>query len=107
MDKMRKHIKHKSLINTEILYNLSSSTNITDSLKKFGGQDDDESFVVVSFESDIKELIKVFDGEWVDMNQLQQHIDKELLKKIHKLKLEELDDLTGSLCSRISGKDSM
>jgi hypothetical protein len=35
-------------INTEILFNLSSSSKITDSLNKFGGQDADTTFLVVS-----------------------------------------------------------
>ena len=34
---------------TETLYNLSSSKNITESLKNFGGGDSDQSFVVAGF----------------------------------------------------------
>ena len=36
-------------VQTETLYNLSSSKNITESLKNFGGGDSDHSFVVAGF----------------------------------------------------------
>ena len=36
-------------VQTETLYNLSSSKNITESLKNFGGGDSDQSFVVAGF----------------------------------------------------------
>ena len=39
---------------TETLYNLSSSKNITESLKNFGGGDSDSSFVVAAFGADLE-----------------------------------------------------
>ena len=39
---------------TETLYNLSSSKNITESLKNFGGGDSDTSFVVAAFGADLE-----------------------------------------------------
>ena len=39
---------------TETLYNLSSSKNITESLKNFGGGDSDTNFVVAAFGADLE-----------------------------------------------------
>ena len=44
----RGNMKTRS-VQTETLYNLSSSKNITESLKNFGGGDSDQSFVVAGF----------------------------------------------------------
>ena len=44
----RGNMKTRS-VQTETLYNLSSSKNITESLKNFGGGDSDQSFVVTGF----------------------------------------------------------
>ena len=45
------HIPYEVIrsVQTETLYNLSSSKNITESLKNFGGGDSDQSFVVAGF----------------------------------------------------------
>ena len=94
-------------INTEILFNLSSSTNISDSLNKFGSQDSDKSFLVVSVDKDLESVKSFIQGEWSDVNQLSEQLDKDLLIKVHKLKPDEMTDLIGSLCSRISAKDSL
>jgi len=94
-------------INTEILFNLSSSSNISDSLNKFGGQDTDTTFLVVSVDNELDEAKEVIEGDWVDPSNLSEQVDKDLLVKVHKLKEEEQSDLTGSLCTRISAKDSL
>ena len=41
-------------VQTETLYNLSSSKNITESLKNFGGGDSDTCFVVAAFGADLE-----------------------------------------------------
>lgn len=102
----RGNMKTRS-INTEILFNMSSSTNISDSLNKFGGQDSDTTFLVVCVDNDLSAAKEVINGDWIDANNLEKQVNKELLSKVHKLKSEELLDLTGSLCSRISAKDSL
>ena len=94
-------------INTEFWFNLSSISNITDSLNKFGGQDTDTTFLVVSVDKGLDEAKEVIEGHWVDTSNLSEQVNKDLLVKVHKLKVEELSDLTGSLCSRISAKDSL
>ena len=49
----RGNMKTRS-VQTETLYNLSSSKNITESLKNFGGGDSDSSFVVAAFGADLE-----------------------------------------------------
>ena len=46
-------------------------------------------------------------GDWVDVGLLDQYLDNEALIKLHKLKPDEICDLIGSLCSRISAKDCL
>jgi len=94
-------------INTEILFNMSSSTNIRDSLNQFGGQDSDTTFLVASLDKELDVAKEVIEGEWGDINDLSKQINEKLLTKLHKLKSDELSDLTGSLCSRISAKDCL
>ena len=83
-------------INTEILFNLSSSSNITDSLNKFGGQDADTTFLVVSVDKGLDEDKDVIEGDWVDTSNLSDQINEDLLVKVHRLKV---DTPGQSLCS--------
>lgn len=95
-------------VQTETLFNLSSSKNITESLKNFGGNDSDSSFVVCGFGAGglvkAKEVIK---GEWEEMEKLPEQVDSALLTKLHKLRPPELGCLPQSLCSRIAAKDAL
>ena len=102
----RGNMKTRS-INTEILFNMSSSTNISDSLNKFGGQDSDTTFLVASVDNDLSAAKEVINGDWIETDNLENQVNIELLSKVHKLKSEEVSDLIGSLCSRISAKDSL
>merc|ERR1712227_316678 len=68
-------------VNTEILFNMSSSSNISDSLIKFGTGDTDKEILVVGVETDL----------------LESFLDTPLLTKLHKLKPDELNNLSGSL----------
>jgi len=104
--KSRGNMKTRS-INTEILFNMSSSSNITDSLTKFGGQDSDNTFLVASVDKELDEAKEYIEGKWVDIDDLLTNVDEKILTKLHKLKPEELSDLSGSLCTRISAKDSL
>ena len=49
--------------------------------------------------------LKIF-GPQVEAG-LGGHTDPGLLTKLHKLKAEELKDLTGALCSRVAAKDAL
>jgi len=94
-------------VNTEILFNMSSSSNITDSLNKFGAGDTATEMLVVGVDKDIEEAKQTIDGDWVGLDHLSKYLDNKTLTKLHKLKPDELYDLTGSLCSRISAKDCL
>merc|ERR1719397_604917 len=102
----RGNMKTRS-INTEILFNMSSSSNITDSLKRFGVDDAATEVLVAGVDKDLEEVKKTVDGEWVEMDLLPTFLDNKTLTKLHKLKPDELCDITGSLCSRISAKDCL
>ena len=47
------------------------------------------------------------EGDWVELDVLANLLDNKALTKLHKLKPDELCDITGSLCSRISAKDCL
>jgi len=94
-------------INTEILFNLSSSTNITESLNKFGVGESDTEILIVGVDNSLEDVMENVSGDWVDTEHLETYLDIPTLTKIHKLKKEELSDLTGSLCTRISAKDAL
>jgi len=104
--RQRANMKTRS-INTEILFNMSSSSNITDSLKRFGVDDAATEVLVAGVDKDLEEVKKTVDGEWVEMDLLPTFLDNKTLTKLHKLKPDELCDITGSLCSRISAKDCL
>ena len=63
--------------------------------------------VVVGVDSDLEEVRGVVAGDWVELGRLASLLDKNALTKLHKLKPEEFQDLTGSLCSRIAAKDAL
>ena len=62
-------------INTEILFNVSSSTNIRDSPNQFGGQDSDTTFLVASLDKGLDGTKDVIEGEWGDINYLSKQIN--------------------------------
>ena len=86
---------------------MSSSTKISDSLNKLGVGDDGTEILVAGLDKDIEDLKQTVVGDWVDVGLLDKYLDTPALTKLHKLKPDELCDLTGSLCSRISAKDCL
>ena len=86
---------------------MSSSTKISDSLNKLGVGDDGTEILVAGVDKDIEDMKRTVAGDWVDVGLLDQYLDDEALTKLHKLKPDEIYDLTGSLCSRISAKDCL
>ena len=108
---------------------MSSSSNISDSLTKFGASDGDTAVLVaaVGEEARLEEARQAVTGDWVQVvgekrkylcaglkifgpqveAGLGGHTDPGLLTKLHKLKAEELKDLTGALCSRVAAKDAL
>ena len=86
---------------------MSSSTKISDSLNKLGVGDAATEILVAGVDKDLEELKQTVVGDWVDVGLLDKYLDDQALTKLHKLKPDELCDLTGSLCSRISAKDCL
>ena len=91
----------------QILFNLSSSSNITESLNKFGSADNDTEVLIVSVDDDLTNISEQVTGDIVDISNLSKYADETALTKIHKLKSCELSNLVGSLCTRISAKDAL
>merc|ERR1711874_332403 len=107
LSETRGTMKTRSL-NTEILYNLSSSKNITDSLVKFGVGDTDSSLLVAVVDNSLDEVREVVNGDWVDVEEVKTGCDTDLIAKTHKLKQEEMGKhLVGSLVSRIAAKEAL
>merc|ERR1712192_56664 len=102
----RGNMKTRS-VQTETLYNLSSSKNITESLKNFGGGDSDQSFVVAGFGVGLEAARGVIRGQWSDITELEDQVDLNLLRKLHKLQDAETCTLEASLVSRIAAKDAL
>ena len=86
---------------------MSSSSNITDSLNKFGVGDSDTEILVACVDGYMEAVRDAIAGDWVDTEHLETYLDTTALTKLHKLKTEELSDLTGALCSRIAAKDAL
>eukprot|EP00088_Acartia_fossae_P067997 TRINITY_DN8543_c0_g1_i7.p1 TRINITY_DN8543_c0_g1~~TRINITY_DN8543_c0_g1_i7.p1 ORF type:complete len:169 (-),score=1.67 TRINITY_DN8543_c0_g1_i7:47-553(-) len=95
-------------IQTEILYNLSFSTNISHSLKTFGAADDDRQILVCAINKDLKEAKGLVEGDWISLESLHKDCDLKALQKLYKLKDEEVkNNLVNSLITKIAAKDSL
>lgn len=79
---------------TELLFNLSISKNISQSLMKFGIHDDDTDVLVATINkidsSSISEIISEIDGQVVALDQLKSICDLKLVSKSYKLSETEL-----------------
>ncbi|KAK5640921.1 hypothetical protein RI129_009468 [Pyrocoelia pectoralis] len=99
-------------IYSEILFNLSISKNITQSLQKFGIEDNEREILVVVIEkegttSNFENVLRQIDGEEVNMLQLKELTNVEEVKKVYKLSDVEFTHLSvlNSVVSRIAGKE--
>jgi len=98
-------------IYTEIIYQLSPSKNITDSLSKFGISNSDESVIAVviddSDQTQAESIFRLVQGTRSDLSQLQDVSNMELIKKIYKVKDSELEigSLLEAVLGRIATKD--
>ncbi|GLG94262.1 TP53RK-binding protein [Gryllus bimaculatus] len=94
---------------TEILFNLSLSKNITQSLIKFGISDTDNNAVVCVIGKNEEELDKVLSHFQCDEPSGNQQFspDNSLIKKEYKITgvETEVSSLLGSVVSRIAAKD--
>lgn len=99
-------------IYTELLFNLSISKNITQSLQRFGIDDKENEAIVVVIKRkeetfDEMELFEQVIGEEDDLSNLSLYTDVELIKKSYKIGDIEYKriPILDSVISRISTKD--
>ncbi|KAL1452751.1 hypothetical protein WDU94_006951 [Cyamophila willieti] len=99
-------------IYTEILYNLSSSKNISESLKQFGVHDSDHEVLAVIVTKDqsgedVNNIVKQIDGSIVPFEKLKDFCDEKLVCKVHSINEKELkiSDLLHSVLSHMSYKE--
>ncbi|XP_046386984.1 EKC/KEOPS complex subunit TPRKB-like [Ischnura elegans] len=96
---------------TEILYNLSNSKNISQSLSKFGISDDDENVLVVVIqrgkEVSPENVFQRVEGELLSIKQLETIRDIPSIMKVYGVRDEELkiSSLLDSVVSRIAAKE--
>lgn len=98
-------------VETEILYNLSSSRNISTALKQFGVQDDTSDMIVLIVNGNKEKIEKV--GKYIqgeEMNDVEMMIkklsDEVELRKVYDIKEMELkcSSLEDSILSRMACK---
>ncbi|XP_063980865.1 EKC/KEOPS complex subunit TPRKB-like [Diachasmimorpha longicaudata] len=96
---------------TEILYAISSSTNISQSLMRFGIDGRDRNIVVALLHGENEgeelenEVLGQIDGERTPIARLREFADVGLIRKTYKIDEEELkvSSLQDSIVSRIGG----
>jgi len=100
-------------LHSEIIFNLSPSTNINDSFKKFGILDNTKDILVVMITQEnavekISELSRLMKGTLVSLTSLATISDKEKIKKVYGVSDKELqcDSLENGIITRIATKDA-
>jgi len=104
-------MKTKSLSN-EILFNLSSSKNITQSLKEISANDQDEEMIVVIISkfSNVPEMNifqeKCITGCETDISEITENVDESYIKSYYKISQIESGNssLLDSIITRIACK---
>jgi len=95
-------------IYSEIIYNMSPNKKISDSLKLFGLKKWDTAILfVLLHEMNENELESIVQGELTDIDKVRELCDEKEIKKIYKIKEEELKvgSLLEAVINRISTKD--
>lgn len=95
---------------TEILFNLSVSKNITQSLQTFGISDNEKDILVVVIEKkeeNLEDIFKDVQGEEVALEALSEISNMNLIKKVYKLNDIETEHIQAidSIVSKIAAKD--
>ncbi|XP_071784131.1 EKC/KEOPS complex subunit Tprkb-like [Asterias amurensis] len=113
------HIKKNGLkmstrnVNTEVLFNLSPTRNISASFKRFGLSKEDSGLVVVTLEDDAGEKVnaveRLVQGDIVPLDELSNFNDYSLIKQVYKVDEEELGvcSLLDAVVSRMATKDAL
>lgn len=99
-------------IYTEILFNLSLSTNITQSLQMFGVADNDKNVLVVALtpknkETNAENIFNKIEGDVLDIFELSCINDIQAIKKLYKINEKEYQsvDMLDSIVSKIAIKE--
>ncbi|NP_989325.1 EKC/KEOPS complex subunit TPRKB [Xenopus tropicalis] len=97
-------------LNSEILFNLSPTNNISEAFKKFGLADNDSGVLIVLTEDGTKksqEIISQIDGEQVPITALTEFTDIKKVKKMYKLTAQEekISTVLEAVLCRMSAKD--
>ncbi|CAG9768929.1 unnamed protein product [Ceutorhynchus assimilis] len=95
---------------TELLFNLSPSSNISQSLLKFGIHDKDQSLLVVILEKttdNFEDIFSLVQGDVLDISHLNQLNDIKAIRKMYKITDKEFNsvDILDSIVSRIATKE--
>ncbi|XP_077865154.1 EKC/KEOPS complex subunit TPRKB-like [Saccoglossus kowalevskii] len=99
-------------INSEILFNLSPTNNITDSFKKFGINEDDNTILVAVIDDNngekLRDITQCIDGTRMELNELQICTDIGKIKKVYKIQDTELkqSSLLDAVVCRMATKDA-
>lgn len=98
-------------INSEVVFCLSPSNSITDSLKKFGVSPEDSAVIAVTVDDfdgqKMQVVLQHIDGEMVPLEQLHRYTDEDTVKKVYKINDVELQksSLLDSVVTRIAVKE--
>ena len=98
---------------TELLYSLSPSTNVTESLKTFGVEEDTASAIAIriiqgtecnptAFADELKSALNCQVCEF-SIDSLTKHCDFEAIKQLYKP--SSVDRLIGEICTSIATKN--
>ncbi|OQR90010.1 RNA polymerase II-associated protein [Thraustotheca clavata] len=101
-------------LHSELVFNLSGSRNVTDSLRRFGIAQDTTSLLVCAFDANaakIAEMQSLVDGTLVDLNIIESkdHLSPEKLQQLKKhYKISDIElsitSLSDAIVSRIATK---
>ncbi|XP_022081002.1 EKC/KEOPS complex subunit Tprkb-like [Acanthaster planci] len=113
------HVKKHGLkmqtrnINSEVLFNLSPTNNISASFKRFGLTQEDTGLLAVTLDdASLDKMLAVessVDGCAVSLDDLASFTDESLIKQVYKIQEEELRvcSVLDAVVSRMSGKEML
>ncbi|XP_028398180.1 EKC/KEOPS complex subunit TPRKB-like [Dendronephthya gigantea] len=97
---------------SEVVFNLSPSNNISESLKIFGLNEKDPAVLVVVINkgetNNTSSVISLIKGEQMPLTRLQSIADENRIKKVYKIPESEMTcgSLTDAVVTRIATKDA-
>ncbi|CAL8470265.1 g9807 [Coccomyxa elongata] len=103
---LRGSLRTRSL-HAELVYNLSGSKHVGQSLQRFGLSEDTDQILVASFhmdDTDAAKVLSIVEGEPADLHTLSSLTDLATVKKVYKIVPPELDvgTLADAICCRIA-----